>query len=63
MEETMLLWTVAELMYLTRNELCDLAERIEQALPDLDAGSTLRHYALTTLENIRRVMALRRLRF
>jgi hypothetical protein len=62
MEETMLLWTIAELMYMTRNELCDLAGRIEHVLPDLEAGSILRHYALTSLENIRRVMRLRGLR-
>ena len=58
----MLVWTIAELMHLTRNELCDLAGRIEHVLPDLEAGSILRHDALTSLENIRRVMALRKLR-
>ena len=63
MEETMLLWTIAELMHMTRNELCDLAGHIEHLLPDLEAGSILRHHALTSLENIRRVMALRKLRF
>ena len=56
------LWTIAELMHLTRDELCDLAGRIEH-VPDLEAGSILRHYALTSLENIGRVMALRKLRF
>jgi hypothetical protein len=63
MEETMLLYTIAELMHLTRNELCDLADRIEHVLPDLESGSVLRHHALTSLENIRRVLALRKLRF
>lgn len=33
MEETMQLWTINELMHLTRDELCDLAGRIEGALP------------------------------
>jgi hypothetical protein len=62
MEETMLLWTIAELMHMTRNELCDLAEQIEHLLPDLEAGSVLRHHALTSLDNIRKVMRLRDLR-
>jgi hypothetical protein len=62
MEETMLLWTISDLMHMTRNELCDLAGRIEHVLPDLEAGSVPRHDALTSLENIRRVMALRHLR-
>jgi hypothetical protein len=62
MEETMqILWTIADLMHMTRNELCDLADHIEQALLDLEAGSILRHDALTSLENIRIVMALRKL--
>jgi hypothetical protein len=63
MEETMLVWTINELMHLTRNGLCDLAGRIEHVLPDLEAGSILRHYVLTSLENIRRMMALRKLHF
>ena len=58
-----MLWTISELMHLTRDELCGLADRIEHVLPDLEAGSVLRHYALTSLENIRRVMALRKLQF
>ena len=59
----MLLWTIAELTHMTRNEFCDLAGRIEHVLPDLEARSILRHYALTSLKNIRRAMALRKLRF
>jgi hypothetical protein len=43
MEETMLLWTIAELMYPTRHELCELADDIEYVLPVLEAGSILRH--------------------
>jgi hypothetical protein len=62
MEETMLLWTIAELMHLTRNELCDLAEQIAFKLPELEAGTVARHDALTSLDNIRKVMRLRDLR-
>ena len=62
MEETMLVWTIAELMHLTRNELCDLAERIAFKLPELEAGTVARHDALTSLDNIRKVMRLRDLR-
>jgi len=57
----MLVWTIADLMHLTRNELCDLADHIEHLLPDLEAGSVLRHYALTSLDNIRKVIRLREL--
>ena len=49
MEEMMLLWTIAELMYLTRNELCDLADQIVLKLPEFNAGTIARHNALTTL--------------
>lgn len=42
MGETMLLWTTNELMRLTRNELCDLAGRIEHVLPDLEDSEALR---------------------
>ena len=60
MEETMLhYWTIAELMHLTRNELCDLAEQIALELPELDTGTVARHEALTSLDNIRRVIRLR----
>jgi hypothetical protein len=58
MEETMR-WTITELMHLTRDELCDLASRIANMLPDLEAGSIERSDALTSLDNIRRVMVLR----
>src|ERR1700692_3829883 len=56
MEETMPFWTITELMHLTRDELCDLAAEIEQSLSDLEAGSMERVKALTSLDNIRRVM-------
>src|ERR1700692_3074810 len=62
MEETMFLWTIAELMHMTRNELCDLAEQIAFKLPELEAGTVARHDALTSLNNIRKVMRLRDLR-
>jgi len=55
----LLLWTIAELMYLTRNELCDLAGQIALRLPELEAGTVARYNALTSLDNIRRVMRLR----
>jgi hypothetical protein len=60
MEETMKLWTVTELMHLTCLELCHLACRISETLPDLESGTVERVNALTTLINIRRVMALRK---
>jgi hypothetical protein len=59
MEEAMLDWTITELMHLTRNELCDLADRIAAMLPELEAGSLRRLSALTGLDNIRRVMLRR----
>jgi hypothetical protein len=59
MEEAMLYWTIAELMHLTRNELCDLAEQIAFKLQQLEAGTIARHEALTSLGNIRKVMRLR----
>jgi hypothetical protein len=63
MEEAMKLdWTIGELMSLTRRELCELAESIELALPDFEAGSITRWNALASLTNIRRVMALLRLK-
>ena len=57
MEETML-WTITELMHLTRDELCDLAARITLTLPEFDAGTFARSDALASLDNIRRVMVL-----
>jgi hypothetical protein len=58
MEETML-WTISELMHLTRDELCDLAARIAHKLPELEAGTVARSNALASLDNIRRVMVMR----
>jgi hypothetical protein len=59
----MLLWTVAELMHRTRQELCHLAEAITIVLPELEPGTTARLDALTSLDNIRRVMVLRDLHY
>lgn len=59
----MQLWTINELMRLTRDELCNLAGSIEQALPDLDAGTVERINALTSLDNVRRVMIWRGLHY
>ncbi|MGY8681264.1 hypothetical protein Q2941_26240 [Bradyrhizobium sp. UFLA05-153] len=63
MEDTMQLWTINELTHLTRDELCDLASRIEGALPGFEPGTVRRLNALTSLDNIRRAMVSRRLHF
>jgi hypothetical protein len=63
MEETMPLWTISELMHLTRDELCNLAAMIEQSLAEFDAGTVDRLAALTNLGNIRRVMVRRDLHY
>jgi hypothetical protein len=63
MEETMTLWTISELMHLTRDELCNLATRAENALLIFEAGSVERLDALTSLNNIRRVMVRRDLHY
>ena len=47
MEETML-WTITELMHLTREELCNLAARIEQSLSDFEPCTVERLIALTS---------------
>jgi hypothetical protein len=60
MEETMRVLTLTELMRLTRIELCALLTRITNELPDLPEGSAERDNALTTLRNIRFVLARRR---
>jgi len=59
MEEIMAHWTVGELMHLTRDELCDLSQRIELSLIELEAGSVARSNALASIVNISRVMQLR----
>ena len=55
----MLVYAIAELMHMTRNELCDLAEQITFKLPELEPGTVARHDALTSLDNIRKVLRLR----
>lgn len=43
-------------MFLTRDELCNLAARIEGALTRFEPGAAVRLKALTSLDDIRRVM-------
>jgi hypothetical protein len=57
MEETMQVLTLIELMRLTRSELCDLATRINLALPDYPEGSPERCRAVLNLHSIRRILA------
>lgn len=57
------LWTIGELMHLTRDELCNLAGTIVQSLTEFEAGTIERLDALTSLDNIRRVMVRRDLNF
>jgi hypothetical protein len=56
-------WSVGELMHLTRCELCALSSRLENVLPSFEVGTVERSNALVSLENIRRVMLMRELRF
>jgi hypothetical protein len=55
----MALLTVTELMRLTWIELCDLAAKITNALPDYPETSEGYTTARLTLRNIRRVLARR----
>jgi hypothetical protein len=59
MEETMRVLTINELMRLTRIELCNLAQRITNELPQFAEGSPERANAMTTLRNIHYVLARR----
>jgi hypothetical protein len=59
MEEPMRVLTLAELMRLTRIELCALAAQMTNALANYPEGSTEREAALTNLRNIRWVLARR----
>jgi hypothetical protein len=59
MEETMRVLTINELMRLTRIELCDLVNRITAELPKFPDHSPERANALTSLRNIRYVLARR----
>ncbi|WP_128918619.1 hypothetical protein [Bradyrhizobium nanningense] len=59
----MLPLTVDNLLYLTRDELCRLAAGLEHELDLLEAVTVARLNVLVGLDNIRRVMARRRLHF
>lgn len=59
MEKNMMVLSVMELMRLTRIELCDLAAKITNRLPDYPETSEAYANARLTLRNIRRVLARR----
>jgi hypothetical protein len=59
MEETMRVLTINELWRLTRIELSDLVNRITNELPKFPDSSPERANALTSLRNIRYVLARR----
>jgi hypothetical protein len=59
MEETMQVLTLFELMRLSKIELCDLAAKITNALPDYPEGSPEAENARLNLRNIRFVLARR----
>jgi hypothetical protein len=59
MEETMRILTLAELMRLTRIELCALAAQVTSALADFPEGSPERLSGQINLRNIRSVLARR----
>lgn len=55
----MRVWTITELMYFTRFELCQLHRRIENKLPRFPTGSIEFATALESLRNIRIVRTRR----
>lgn len=59
MEETMRVYSINELLRLTRNELCSLLVQISSALPTFPEGSPERTVAYINLRNIRAVLARR----
>ena len=59
MEKIMRVLTLPELLRLTRIELCDLAARITNALPDYPETSDGYANARLNLRNIRRLLARR----
>jgi hypothetical protein len=61
MESKMLVYTIVELMRLTRIELCDLAAKITNRLPDYPQTSQAYANARETLRNIRQLLARRHL--
>jgi hypothetical protein len=58
MEETMRVLTIVEL-FLTKIELCNLAAKVANDIPMLLEGTQQRANALTSLRNIRFVLARR----
>jgi hypothetical protein len=60
MEETMRVLTINELMRMAKIEICDLAARITNILPELPEGSPERDAAQINLRRIRQVLAARR---
>jgi hypothetical protein len=59
MEETMRVLTIIELMRMAKIELCDLAARITNLLPEFPEGSPEREAAHINLRRIRRILARR----
>lgn len=59
MEKTMRVLTLNELMRLSKIELCDLAARITNNLPEFPEGSAERANAGVNLRNIRARLARR----
>jgi hypothetical protein len=59
METKMMVLTIVELMRLTRIELCDLAAKITNRLPDYPETSQAYANARLTLRNIRSILARR----
>ncbi len=57
------IYSIDELMLMTRNEICDIAEHLERKLVRLEADNPVRTYVLISLYNIRRVMLWRDLHF
>jgi hypothetical protein len=57
----MRLFTITELMRLTRMELCDLIAQIAHALRDYRGSSVDREIAVMNLRNIARILANREL--
>jgi hypothetical protein len=59
MEETMRVFTITELMRLSRIELCDLLTRITAILRNFPVGSVEQNNAITNLRNITRILMQR----
>jgi hypothetical protein len=59
MEETMRVLTIIELMRMAKIELCDLAARITNILPEFPEGSPASEAAHINLRRIRRILARR----